>query len=58
MKECTLCKENKSKDNFYKNKKSNDGYHSYCKDCFKEYIKEYRKQIKEDKLCQKEYHNH
>lgn len=33
MKECKICKQNKSLDNFHKNKTSKDGYRNECKEC-------------------------
>jgi len=35
MKKCTLCKEEKSLDSFYKNGKSADGKQWHCSDCVK-----------------------
>jgi hypothetical protein len=35
---CGACKEYKPIDNFYK--KTKDTYHSYCKNCFNEYVKQ------------------
>lgn len=42
MKICIKCNENKSKLLFCKNKRSADGYHSYCKECNKAKVKAWR----------------
>lgn len=43
MKFCSKCKENKSLDDFFKNKGYGDGYYSQCKLCKKEYVCDYSK---------------
>lgn len=42
-KRCSKCGTVKSGDEFYKNKCSRDGLHNYCKECSREYAKEYMK---------------
>jgi hypothetical protein len=42
MKNCTKCKQSKTYDQFYKNVRSNDGYHAYCKECSNEYARNKR----------------
>ena len=39
LKRCSMCKTISSKSNFHKNKNMNDGLHSYCIPCRKEYGK-------------------
>lgn len=44
MKVCSKCKNEKSKDEFYKNKRSKDGFEYSCKNCNRKdnsYNKEY-----------------
>ena len=41
MKMCSKCKKLKPVSNFYKNVRANDGLNSMCKECCKEYYKEY-----------------
>jgi hypothetical protein len=36
-KKCTTCKITKEITEFNKNKSTNDGFHSQCKECLKEY---------------------
>lgn len=40
---CVRCGETKPASEFYKDKKTKDGLHSYCKDCSKAKIREWRK---------------
>jgi hypothetical protein len=47
IKACGKCKKEKSVDDFNNNKKSKDGLQYVCKDCRREYKKEYRKNNKE-----------
>ncbi len=55
-KKCSYCGEIKPLSEFYKNKRQNDGYHFYCKDCAKDKRKkEYKKNKKEIRKRQKEY---
>lgn len=42
MKICTKCKDEKSLDQFTKNKRSKDGFHWWCKECTSEYLRNYR----------------
>jgi len=50
MKKCSLCKKEKIKSSFTKNRSNKDGLSYYCKECtakyFKKYNKNYRKQAK------------
>jgi hypothetical protein len=56
MKTCSKCKIEKDNSGFYKNKTIKDGLSSSCRDCSKEYQKEYRRTHKEHiKKHQKEY---
>jgi hypothetical protein len=41
--QCTKCEVFKPKENFYKNKNSKSGYHSWCKDCVKKSYHERRR---------------
>lgn len=54
MKKCLKCGLEKSEDNFWKDKKSKDGFRYWCKDCDKEYLKEYHKKSSHRKYL-KEY---
>ena len=45
MKECSKCKQQKPKAEFYKRTKAVDGLQSYCKECKKTLRKEYYKEI-------------
>jgi len=47
MKQCTKCKEFKSKKEFCKNKKTKDGLHPWCKECKKQYYEENKEQKKQ-----------
>jgi type VI protein secretion system component VasA len=49
MKKCSGCKEEKSLDTFYKNKRTNDGHSIYCVSCTKENSRKYH-QRKKNKL--------
>ena len=42
MKTCTNCKQTKPSSDYSKYRRAKDGLQSYCKDCEKEYKKEYR----------------
>ena len=53
MKTCTKCKAQKVFFEFSKNKAQKDGYHSQCKSCAKEYLKQYIENNKE-KIKEKE----
>lgn len=44
---CHSCKEIKSITEFYKDKRSKDGLHSYCKGCMVQYMAQYRTKNKE-----------
>ena len=44
-KKCCICKEIKSLDMFYRNKTKKDRLQTYCKDCAKEYDREYHKKF-------------
>lgn len=44
MKTCCTCKESKTPDHYHKSKRSKDGLANQCKDCSKEYSKQWRKQ--------------
>lgn len=44
MKQCSRCKEWKSESDFSKNKARPGGLSEYCRKCFSDYKKEYRKQ--------------
>lgn len=46
-KRCSGCKENKSLDNFYKNKLVLDGHSNYCIECTKQNSKKYFQRKKE-----------
>jgi len=54
MKKCLKCCLEKSEDNFWKDKKSKDGFRYWCKDCEKEYLKKYHKKSSHRKYL-KEY---
>lgn len=41
MKKCNKCKKQKDYKEFRKDKRTNDGYYTYCNDCQKEYQKKY-----------------
>jgi len=41
---CTKCKEEKSFDEFHKDKGRKDGLQCWCKGCIKQYYKNYAKQ--------------
>ena len=57
MKKCSKCKVEKELNNFTKQKKNKDGLKSVCKDCTKEYAREYYKSnIESLKQCKKEYY--
>lgn len=43
MKQCSMCKESKPLDSFYKGKSYKDGFFNYCIKCNKERSKTYRK---------------
>lgn len=45
---CPKCENEKHIEDFYKNKSFKDGHQSYCKECFKLYIKEPHRKIKEN----------
>ena len=47
MKKCRACGETKELDEFNNNKKTKDGKQSYCKDCMRQYNKQYRNANKE-----------
>ena len=46
---CNKCNQSKSVDDFHKKKSSPDGYRNQCKICVEEYMKEYRKEHKNDR---------
>lgn len=46
---CTLCKESKPSNFFYKNKSSQSGFHSYCKSCNSKKVKEWNEKNREQK---------
>lgn len=48
-KQCTRCKKRKSVEDFYRDKYVKGGYSSWCKDCTREYDREYAKRKKEAK---------
>ncbi len=52
VKKCSGCKENKSIDNFYKNRLVLDGHSNYCIDCTRENSRRYfqRKKEKQSKV--------
>jgi hypothetical protein len=52
---CSRCKQEKNIENFYNHRLHEDGYSSWCIDCYKEYKKEYYQKNKEEikKLCKK-----
>lgn len=52
MKKCTKCNEEKSFDNFCKQKRYKDGYQSQCRSCINEKTKQY---YQENKEIKKEY---
>lgn len=43
MKTCARCKQEKPKDRFFRQKTSKDGHGSWCKDCMKENLKNWKK---------------
>jgi len=45
VKYCTNCKIEKSLDCFSKNKKSKDGYYTWCKECCKQHYEENKEEI-------------
>ncbi len=47
MKECSKCKETKDLTEFGKDKRAKDGRHSWCKNCLRQYSKQYREDNKE-----------
>lgn len=47
MKQCSKCKEIKSLDSFYANKRKKDGLHDLCKDCSKQAKREWAAKNKE-----------
>lgn len=47
MKRCGHCKEEKSEFEFYTNRSKSDGLCSWCKECMKEYSREYNKKNKQ-----------
>lgn len=47
MKICTICKNNKTEDSFYKDKRKKDGLYSSCKECSTIYSKTWIKNNKE-----------
>lgn len=47
LKKCTRCKIEKDKSEFYKNKNMSDGLNSWCKDCVREYKREWQHKNKE-----------
>lgn len=49
MKKCTKCKEEKSFDYFFKDKRAKDGYQSRCKICVQKYYVENKEKISEYK---------
>lgn len=51
-KRCSKCKEIKSVSEFFKDKRSKNGYQSHCKECLREY---YKNNIDKRKLYWKEY---
>jgi len=51
-KRCSKCKEIKSVNEFFKDKRSKNGYQSHCKKCLKEY---YKNNVDKRKLYWKEY---
>jgi hypothetical protein len=61
MKICSRCKTKKDLTQFYKEKSRKDGYGMYCKECEKEYKKQYylnnKEQFKKYKLENKDYIN-
>ena len=52
VKKCSGCKENKTVDNFYKNRLVLDGHSNYCIDCTRENSRRYfqRKKEKQSKI--------
>lgn len=53
MKICSKCNKKKDFSEFYKSKRSEDGYNVWCKECSEKYQKSYREKNKEKS---KEYH--
>jgi hypothetical protein len=47
MKRCTKCNIEKELTEFYKHKDGKDGFHTQCKSCAKEYIKQNKEKVKE-----------
>lgn len=55
LKECEMCKEEKSTELFYKNNSKNGGFHTICKNCTKVKRKEnYKEKAKTEKISIKE----
>jgi len=50
MKQCTKCKEYKPYKNFDRDRMSEDGFSSICKDCKRKYMVEYLKKRKKELL--------
>lgn len=58
MKKCKKCSKNKSLEEFSINSKQKDGRATYCKLCFNEYYKSYRKiNLNKKKLSEKLYYD-
>jgi hypothetical protein len=54
MKQCSKCNEQKSFENFYKDRKAKDGYQSQCKQCRGKGINEYYKNNPDKRYYSKE----
>lgn len=60
MKKCTKCQDSKPFSEFERRHENKNKYHSWCKDCRREYFREYNKKHKErrDKQQKQHYYDH